>query len=659
MNIPKSPPSHQSPVQPRGIKNGTKAMAVKMASESETWWEQHYTSHSIRDLQLLPIFNRFTTMHFPFQRSTDQRSESYKMEGALDTLEWADEVKNEGEKFSHDKGSDLWHYEHRFQGPEAHITTRAWLSPEAEWGEIEHKYFNYILKEAWRLKGSTRKYERTSLQGGEKRGIRVCHLPAQGGMETWTETFWEKEGETEYEKVWERPGASGGETKHSRGDHWWGEVWHQIGQHTEKKSWHTRGDKDWGHVHGEAPGKVWDENWDISKEKRNEEKLTHDGDRISGFRYLRNGPDFYKQEWDGLAILDVKEGIERLKTAEMRQDLDEICSSGHDLVLKGEHSLELMIQDAPQFKAELEEIRRDRVAIPKPNSQDVDSLLTAIRADRDLSGRQEMLKQRVATETHISHAKCAEIHSQLELLLLSSQQGLEKLSDTLQSESVRKDTEDWGKHLADLIKQRGLSSLARAKLYTEALKDLEQLKRSHLESVKGGLTAEDGAKIGASLGQVSGFVQRVNSLVRGQEDLKDLPTESSLEALILTADRLAKAGLALEPLVSMHESKVRELDSALDQAIRDSLPFLRETGTAEGLLERHYENEDVAVLGEKTKVPGGLAGTLKEMKENNEELELIIEQKSEEITAISTMMDEQKQQIRKLEDEVLELRKGH
>jgi hypothetical protein len=630
-----------------------------MASESESWWEQHYTSYSIRDLQLLPIFNRFTTMHFPFERSTDTRSETYKTDGSLDTFEWSDEVKNEGEKFSHDRSTDLWHYEHRFQEPEAHITTRAWLSPEAEWGEIEHKYFNYVLKEAWRLKGSTRKYEKTSLQGGEKRGIRVCHLPAQGGMETWTETFWEKEGESEYEKVWERPGANGGETKHSRGDHWWGEVWHQSGQHTEKKSWHTRGDKDWGHVHGESPDKVWDEKWDISKEKRDEEKLTHDGDRIYGFRYLRNGADFYKQEWDGLAILGVDEGVERLKTAEVRQDLDEICSSGHDLVLKGEHSLELMLQDAPQFRAEIEELCRDRIAIPKPNSQDVDSLLTAIRAERELSGRQEMLKQRVLTETHIAHAKCAEIHSQLEQLLLASQQGLEKLSDTLQSDSVRKDTEDWGKHLADLIKQRGLSTMARAKLYTETLKDLEKVKSAHLDQVKGGLSADDAAKMGASLGQVVGFVQRVNALVRGQEDLKDLPTESSLETLILKTDRLSKAAIALEPLVSAHEAKVKELDAALDQAIKDSLPFLKETGAAEALLERHYESEDVAVLGEKTAIPGGLAGTLQEMKENNEELELIIEQKSDEITAISTMMDEQKQQIRKLEDEVLELRKGH
>lgn len=579
-------------------------MAVKMASESETWWEQQYTTFSIRDLQLLPIFNRFVSMHFPFERSTGQRSESFKVEGTVATLEWSDTVADEGEKFSHDTSTDEWCYEHRFQGPETHTIARTWLSPQAEWGEIERKYFNYVLKESWRLKGSTRKYEKSTIQGGETRGNRVTTLPAQGGMELWTETFWEKDGESEHEKLWERPGAKGGETKHSRGDYWWGEVWHQTGQHVEKKSWHTRGDKDWGHVHGQAPGKVWDEKWDISKDKRDEEKLTHDGDRIRGFRMLRNGPDFYKQEWDGLAILGVEEGAERLKTAEVRQDLDEICTSGHDVILKSEHSLELMLADAPQFREEFEELRRERVAIPKPNSQDVDALLTAIRAERDLSNRQEMLKQRMATETHTMHAKCSEIHSQLEQLLLTSQQGLTHLSDTLQSESARKDADDWNNDLSALISKRGISTFARAKAYIDAMKKLEKVKWEYLSQVTGSMSPEDSDKTQTALGQVTGLIQRVNTLVQGKEDLSDLPTEATLQGLVLKSERLGKAATALDPQLTVHEK------------------------------------------------------TIKELKDSNEELELIIEQKSDEITAISTMMDDQKKQIQKLEDEVLELRKG-
>ena len=52
--------------------------------------------------------------------------------------------------------------------------------------------------------------------------------------------------------------------------------------------WHIQGEKDWGHTHGEACGKVWDE-------KRSEE-IIQDGDRKRGFRYVRQGKDWYKQE---------------------------------------------------------------------------------------------------------------------------------------------------------------------------------------------------------------------------------------------------------------------------------------------------------------------------------------------------------------------------
>ena len=51
--------------------------------------------------------------------------------------------------------------------------------------------------------------------------------------------------------------------------------------------WHIQGEKDWGHTHGEACGKVWDE-------KRSEE-IIQDGDRKRGFRYVRQGKDWYKR----------------------------------------------------------------------------------------------------------------------------------------------------------------------------------------------------------------------------------------------------------------------------------------------------------------------------------------------------------------------------
>ena len=74
-----------------------------MASESEAWWTQHYTVYSIRDLQALPIFNKFLSMHYPFVRGSGDRTESFSSEGTIDTYQWSAHSSNEGEKFWHDQ----------------------------------------------------------------------------------------------------------------------------------------------------------------------------------------------------------------------------------------------------------------------------------------------------------------------------------------------------------------------------------------------------------------------------------------------------------------------------------------------------------------------------------------------------------------------------
>ena len=458
-----------------------------MASESESWWSQHYQTYSIRDLQALPIFNKFIAMHYPFQRSTVGRSESFSSAGSLDEYQWSVAANNEGEKFTHDRTTDVWFYEHRFQDKEAHTTVRAWLSPSQEWGEIERNYLTYVLREAWKLEDSIRFYERYTLQDGEKRGLKTGCLPAQGGMEQWTETYWEKEGESEFEKVWERPGSSGGENKHNRGDYWWGEVWHRSEDSIEKKAWHTKGDKDWGHVHGEGCDKVWDEKWDTSKGKREEEKLVKDSERHRGFRYKREGKDWYKQEWDGLAILGVDEDLERLKKAEVRQDLDEISSNCHDTLLKGEHTIELLLRSVPHFKAEVDDLQRERIAIPKPDSQDVNSLITAIRAERDHADKQERLKQRMIDEVYSDHGKYYELHLLLEKLLKQSHGTLQHISEMLETDGkLKEDVADWGKRIEEIPKKRNVSSFGKDLVYVENIEELEKTKLVHLAKLQAG-----------------------------------------------------------------------------------------------------------------------------------------------------------------------------
>lgn len=462
-----------------------------MASESEAWWTQHYTVYSIRDLQAIPIFSKFLSMHYPFVRGSGDRTESFSSEGTIDTYQWSAHSTNEGEKFWHDRATDTWCYEHRFQDKECHTTVTSWLLPVEERGEIVRKYVDYELWENWRLQESTRHYERYSLQGGEKRGLKTARLPSQDGMETWTETYWEKEGESEFEKVWERPGASGGENKHNRGDYWWGEVWHRNGGHMEKKTWHTKGDRDWGHVHGEACGKIWDEKWDISKAKRDEEKLTQDGDRHRGFRYLRNGKDWYKQEWDGLAVLGVDEGVERLKKSEVRQDLDEVSANSHDTLLKGEHTIELLLRSVPHFKAEVDALKQERVDIPKPDSQNVDELLVAIRAERELADKQERLKQRMIDDVYADHGKYYELHLLLAKLLEESHGTLKHIADIAgKNEETTKDLQNWEERLQALRADRTPSSFGRDLQYLEALQDLEKSKLMDVAKLKGGVPNE-------------------------------------------------------------------------------------------------------------------------------------------------------------------------
>ena len=339
-----------------------------MASESETWWSQHYTGYSIRDLQALPIFNKFIAMHYPFERASDERSESFASAGTIDTYEWSALDTKEGEKFTHDRSNDLWHYEHRYHDKDAHVTVRSWLSPEAEWGEVDQHFLDYVIKENWKLQGSVRHYERVTEQGGEKRGIKTGWLLRKRAWNTGLKLIGKRRAKASLRRSGSAPEPVEGKTSttvETTGGEKFGT---ESGEHTEKKSWHTRGDKDWGNVHGEACGKIWDENWDISKAKRSEEKLTQDGDRRRGFRYLREGPDWYKQEWDGLAILGVQEGVEKLQEAGVRQVLDEVSSNSHDSVLKGEHTIEMLLREAPHFADEVEDLKKERIDIPKPDN---------------------------------------------------------------------------------------------------------------------------------------------------------------------------------------------------------------------------------------------------------------------------------------------------
>lgn len=459
-----------------------------MATELETWWSQQYSMYSIQDLNSLPIFSKFVSMHYQFQRETKDHSESFKSEGAKDIFQWADNIREEGEIFSHDRSIDTWFYEHRYKEGIAQVVVRSWRAPDVEWGEIVRKYHEYSVQENWKVKEETRNYERYELRNGEKRGIKTAVLPVLEGVERWTERYWDKAGESEFEKVWERPDSKGGEIKNNKGDLWWGEQWSQAEDHNEKKTYHIQKDHEWGHSVSEACGKRVNEKWDLTKDSRTEERLTEDGGRRRGFRYVRKGADWYRQEWDGLQVIGQDEGVETLKRQQFLQEVDEVSANCHDSLLKGETTIEMLLSEAPQFAEEVAGIKKERVDIPKPDSNDIDSLLTAIRSERYLLDKQERLKQRMISETHSEHQKYYEIYALFTRLMEESHNTMKEIAIALdRNKEAQADKELWETKGKELMSRPNQASYDKAVLFLNHLTEFEQVKQAYIDRLKGGI----------------------------------------------------------------------------------------------------------------------------------------------------------------------------
>ena len=460
-----------------------------MASEAQLWWSTQYTKYSIRDLQALPIFAKFNAQRFPYARDSGQGRETFTTESAGATIEWSHHTKPEGEKFSHETSTDTWYYEKRYTEGEVNITRRTWFNPEAEWGTIQRNYRDFLVFEEWRLKDTDRRYERYTVEEGAKRGVRTGSTPVIDGMENWVEAYWESGEESEFEKVWTRPDASGGENKHKRGPYWWGEVWHQADDHVEKKSWHTQNDRDWGHIEGKACGKAWQEKWDINKTKRSEERLIQEGERHHGFRYQRDGADWYRQEWDGLSILGIDEGAEVLKKLDFVQDLDEVYTSALDTVLRSEHTLELLLRQAQSFDTEFESLKQLRLAISKPDSNDPSALFAAIKQVRALADQQEQLKQRMIDSMYVDQGKYAQFPVMFERLFKASLASYKTLATALKKESeVEQKTEEWVKTWEQQKKRRGLGNFDKDVMAYDNLLSMEREKNDCIGKFIGGMS---------------------------------------------------------------------------------------------------------------------------------------------------------------------------
>ena len=496
-----------------------------MATELDTWWSQQYSWYSIQELATLPIFNKFVSMHYQFQRETKDHSESFKSEGDKDIFQWADNIREEGEIFWHDRKNDTWFYEHRYKEGVAQVTVRSWRTSESEWGEVIRKYFEYSVQENWKVVGETKHYERFEIRDGEKRGIKTGLLPVLEGVERWTERYWDKSGESEFEKVWERPDSKGGEIKNNKGELWWGETWSQAEDHTEKKIWHIEKDHEWGHSMTEACDKRVNEKWDLTKNSRNEERLIEDGGRRRGFRYVRKGADWYRQEWDGLQIIGQDEEAELLKRQQFLQQVDEANANGHDSLQKGETTLEMLLSEAPQFSAEVAAIKKERLDIPKPDSNDIDSLLSTIRTEQYLLDKQERLKQRMISETHSEHQKYYEIYLLFDRLMKESHITMGEIAIALdRNKEAQQDKITWDEKGKELMERPNQASYDKAVLFLNHLTEFEVVKQKHIDKLKGGIERAEVEKAMDLLYQImvkhDAVSDKIVELV-GDEELKN------------------------------------------------------------------------------------------------------------------------------------------
>lgn len=459
-----------------------------MAFQVEAWWAANYNKYSIRDMQRLPVFHRFVQLHYPFERSDEDSTERFWTENTeVDIYEWTQKTKGRVESFAHNRKLKQFHYEVKYEDEESPVIISSWFQQELEWGTIVRDYGDYQVQEGWRLEPPNRLYERFTTERGVKRGFRAGIFPYKGEYERWIEEIWEMEDEHVLSKQWHRQGESGGETTNTKGEYTWGESWFSNTKKEEQKCWHKDGVHEWGHDQGKEGPKRWDHSWDFTPEDKYEEKVSVTNGRDTGYRYWGKGADWYKQEWEGLHLLEREDRSDELVSAKFRSRLDSLYVKEYDSTLKSQHLIDSLLPYLPEFEDRAKDLEKRRADIHVKDRENTDQLMDNIEALKDVQDDQDKLIADMfggaRDELKGHQAKKFDFNLALDNSMLT----LKDIGDILQDPSAHEayvpKVEAWKE-----VPRKDPTKLDSAK---ELLDELENVKREELKKFKGGIPKEE------------------------------------------------------------------------------------------------------------------------------------------------------------------------
>lgn len=470
-----------------------------MAIAVEAWWSANYNKYSIRDLQRLPIFHRFVQIHYPFERSDDVHHERFYVEAEeVDVFEWTDKKNQRFERFQHDKKKNEYHYELRFRDDESPVTIRSWLQGELEWGTVVRDYGTFKLQEGWRLEPPNRSYERFTEEQGIKKGFRAGIHPLKGDYERWVEDIWEFGEERMFKKQWHKEGEEGGETTNQRGNYTWGENWSGTPKRFEKKCWHKDGDHTWGHDLGKEPPRRWDHTWDFQPDEKYEEKVTVTAGRDTGYRYWGSKGDWYKQEWEGVKMLEREDRCEEVISAKLRERLDNLFQQELSSSLGQQQLLALLGRFLPAYEDKVQKLGKALEAVQVQDPGNVESVLDRLEATRQLGNEQEELLKDMFGGFREDFNMLQVFNTVFLTSINDSMQTLARIGELINDNSAHEEYVSKAQEYAEM--QGG--TVAKGKRGLELMAQIEQVKRDELDKFKGGIPQEEVEKAMETLYQI-------------------------------------------------------------------------------------------------------------------------------------------------------------
>ena len=473
-----------------------------MAFEVEAWWTANYNKYSIRDLQRLPIFHRFVQIHYPFERSDDVHHERFYVQTTeteeIDIFEWTDKRSNRFERFQHAKKCNQYHYELRYRDEESPVTIKTWLQGELEWGTVVREYGTFTLQEGWRLEPPIRMYERFTEEQGIRKGFRAGINPLKGDYERWVEDVWEFGSERMFKKQWHKEGESGGETTNMHGDYTWGENWSGTPKRCEKKCWHKDGEHTWGHDTGKEPPRRWDHTWDFTPTEKYEEKVTVTSGRDTGYRYWGSKGDWYKQEWEGVKMLEREDRCEEVISAKLRERLDNLYQQELSSSLSQQQLLILLSRYLPKYTDRVTKLGTEIDSVKVQERKDVNDVLDKLEESRRIGSEQEELIKEMFGGFRDDLEMLVVFNAYFLGAMKDSMMTLEQIGKMIKDDSAYAEYEPKVKEFEEMPG----GTVGKGKKGMDLIGELEKVKRQELEKFKGGIPQEEVEKAMETLYQI-------------------------------------------------------------------------------------------------------------------------------------------------------------